>query len=300
MNANETRATEGTSTQPERVSGDFPAGRSAKRNTRAGNRANGSGEDSEAIVVVHPEPDVRLGSIGIENPADLVRHGAEVANALAEVINKQVLYVVIGNGASRNKYVKVEGWLTLGAMLGVIPVEDYCNRMLTPEGTLHGFEAKVNLLRARDGGQVGGASAECTIDERNWAKRDSYSLRSMAITRATGKAFRLSFGWVMKLAGFEATPAEEMFETEGSTSQQKAVETTKKAAAGYVEAIFYKWFDESQTAQIGGATTLIAGNQDLLKKLWSPTVGSYVANGDQLDALKYEFEKRHVEFRPAK
>ena len=32
----------------------------------------------------------------------------------------------------------------------------------------------------------------------------------MALTRATGKAFRLGFSWIITLAGYEATPAEEM------------------------------------------------------------------------------------------
>ena len=32
----------------------------------------------------------------------------------------------------------------------------------------------------------------------------------MAQTRAEGKAYRLLLGWLMKAAGFEATPAEEM------------------------------------------------------------------------------------------
>ena len=32
----------------------------------------------------------------------------------------------------------------------------------------------------------------------------------MAQTRATGKAFRIPLGWLMKASGFEATPSEEM------------------------------------------------------------------------------------------
>jgi hypothetical protein len=32
----------------------------------------------------------------------------------------------------------------------------------------------------------------------------------MAITRATGKAARLAFSWIVSMSGFEVTPAEEM------------------------------------------------------------------------------------------
>jgi hypothetical protein len=48
------------------------------------------------------------------------------------------------------------------------------------------------------------------MDERTWSQRDAYARRSMAITRATGKAFRLGFSWIMTLAGYEPTPWEEM------------------------------------------------------------------------------------------
>jgi hypothetical protein len=106
----------------------------------------------------------------------------------------------------------VEGWTTLGAMLGVVP--------RTVEVTeIHNgvFEATVELIRANDGMVVGRGIAECgdqdEVDRNGnpiWASRPRYSRKSMAITRATGKAFRLSFSWIMKLAGFEPTPFEDM------------------------------------------------------------------------------------------
>ena len=63
----------------------------------------------------------------------------------------------------------------------------------------------------------------CSRGERTWAKRDDYALRSMAQTRAISKAMRGPLGFVMTLAGFEATPLEEMPDgdapTRGSSSQ---------------------------------------------------------------------------------
>ena len=38
----------------------------------------------------------------------------------------------------------------------------------------------------------------------------------MAVTRATGKAYRLGFSWIIKLAGYEATPAEEIPQEEAA------------------------------------------------------------------------------------
>ena len=64
--------------------------------------------------------------------------------------------------------------------------------------------------RTLAGALVGAAEAQVTRQEQNWRSRDDYALRSMAQTRATGKAMRLPLGFVMSLAGYEATPAEEM------------------------------------------------------------------------------------------
>ncbi len=48
----------------------------------------------------------------------------------------------------------------------------------------------------------------------------------MAITRATGKACRLAFSWIMTLAGYDPTPAEELVDDQ-APKRKKA--TPKKA-----------------------------------------------------------------------
>jgi hypothetical protein len=230
----------------------------------------------------------------IQSPRDLVARGTELAKALADVIEQQQLFVVI----SQRKYVKVEGWLTLGAMLGVVPVEDYLRRL--PEN--EGFEAKINLIRAKDGGLVGSASAECTFKERTWKTRDSYSLRSMAITRATGKAFRLSFGWIMKLANYEATPAEEMFDTsEGSQDAADKVGRDKVAASNVtIPALFYQEHKDSQLYEITGAQSLLTAYKGLLEKKRNKALKGIFVDGETVEALKYEFQQAGVQFKPLK
>jgi len=134
-------------------------------------------------------------------PAEIIREGTEIAQALAGVIQDRKLYKVIQD----RKYVMVEGWTTLGGIIGVLPREVEVKRL--EDG---GYEAMVELVRARDGMVVGRASALCGMDEKTWASRPEYARRSMAVTRATGKAYRLGYSWIIKLAGYEATPAEEM------------------------------------------------------------------------------------------
>src|SRR3990167_5431255 len=142
---------------------------------------------------------------GTDDPAEVVIRATKIADALADVIRKQGLASRIGD----REYVRVEGWTFLGTMLGVFPVTAWTRRI---EGQDGGWEARVEAV-TKDGVTIGAAEAECLRTERTWAKRDDYALRSMAATRATSKALRMPLGFVMTLAGFEATPADEMTDT---------------------------------------------------------------------------------------
>ena len=166
---------------------------------------------SDEIVEGEFNEIVQLGGIQVDRPEDVIARGASIATALRKVIIDKELYVDIQG----KNYVLVEGWNTLGGMLGVLPVEDWVKEI---EG---GWMARVKLVRVSDGMEVGGATAMCTRDERNWSKRDEYTLLSMAQTRATGKAYRLSFSWIMKLAGYEVEPAEEADPKKAAAASKK-------------------------------------------------------------------------------
>jgi len=154
-------------------------------------------EESTDIVPVPNQ--VQLGTIQMR-PEEVIERASQIATQLAKIIKDRQLSTRI-----RDKdHVRVEGWTTLGAVLGVIPRERNTVR------TEQGFESYVELIRTSDGVVVGGASAICSWAEPRWSKADDYAVRSMAITRATGKAYRLGFSWIMVLAGYSPTPAEEM------------------------------------------------------------------------------------------
>lgn len=154
---------------------------------------------------------VQLGTVQASSPQNVIERAQMVAKPLADIIKQRKLYTPI-NGKN---YVQVDGWTTLGAMLGITP------REVKSEPIDNGYEAYVELVRGTDGMVIGGASAICTRDERNWKSRDDYALKSMAATRATGKAYRLCFSWIMNLAGYESTPAEEMIDAEVIESKPK-------------------------------------------------------------------------------
>ena len=164
---------------------------------------------------------VQLGTVQATSPADIVDRASEIATVLAKVINDRKLFTVI-NG---KKYVQVDGWNTLGGMIGVLP------RETKSEKIDNGYLAFVELVRTTDGMIIGGASAICTREEKNWGKRDEYAIKSMATTRATGKAYRLGFSWIMNLAGYESTPAEEMIDGEFTEKSNGKKPEQKKTAS---------------------------------------------------------------------
>ncbi len=57
---------------------------------------------------------------------------------------------------------------------------------------------------------VGVGYAICSSKEALKKSFDEYAILSMAQTRSISKAYRNKIGFIMKLAGFQATPAEEM------------------------------------------------------------------------------------------
>jgi hypothetical protein len=156
-------------------------------------------EPRELIVV----PDVRLSA---PTPEALVSLATRMANALADIVEKRKLYAVI----SGRKYPQVEAWMTVARMDGVVAQEAAGGVVRREDG---GYEATVEAVRLSDGAIIGRASALCgTPDDKPWGTRPEFQRRSMAVTRATGRVFRQQYSWVMALAGYEPTPAEEMGE----------------------------------------------------------------------------------------
>jgi hypothetical protein len=157
----------------------------------------------EAIQVASPT------NLFNTDPVNVMRQAYQIALPLAKVLRQAKLVVRIGN----RDYVEVEGWTMLGSMLGVFPVVEWSRPMGRaddePDSTPWGWEASVEA-HTMSGAVVGRAEAQCTRSEKTWARREDYALRSMAQTRAISRALRAPLGFIVALAGFQATAAEEM------------------------------------------------------------------------------------------
>jgi len=128
----------------------------------------------------------------------------DMATVLKKHIVDQKLYTAI---ATKN-YAHVEGWQFAGGLMGLFP------RVVSVENLSNGSEVKwkadVEIVNLKTGEVLSRGFAVCSNKEGKKKGFDEYAVLSMAQTRAIGKAYRNVIGWVMKLAGYDGTPAEEM------------------------------------------------------------------------------------------
>ena len=143
-------------------------------------------------------------ALTIGPPGEIVESARVGAKALTDIINQKPKKVII-NG---EQYIEFEDWQLVGQFFGVSV------RTLDPEpvtiGGIDGARAEALLIHMESGLEIGGASAYCMKDEEKWMNKPWYQLASMAQTRAGAKALRNRFSWVVVLAGYKTTPAEEM------------------------------------------------------------------------------------------
>ena len=154
------------------------------------------------------------------------------AKILTNVIAAQSdKYVVHAQGQD---FLRYEAWATLAQGYGLTAgIESYENIYDTDGHTVLGVMATA-ILRDNTGTQIGGAPAFCMFDEPNWTNKPLAQVASMAGTRAAGKALRIGLSWVVVLAGYNPTPAEE-FERDSNgevvvASRQPSTPAPKKRA----------------------------------------------------------------------
>jgi hypothetical protein len=128
----------------------------------------------------------------------------QLSNELSKLIREKGL----SSNIQGKQFVNVEGWQFAGASLGLMPIITN-TQDLSNETTIK-YMATCEVRNITTGAVVATGIALCTNSEKTKRYFDEYAILSMAQTRAIGKAYRNLLAWLMKAAGFEATPAEEM------------------------------------------------------------------------------------------
>jgi hypothetical protein len=157
-------------------------------------------------------------------------------------LSKDLAKLIKEKGLSSNiqgkQFVNVEGWQFAGASLGLMPIitetTDLTRRGTEPGQVEIKYMAKCEVRNINTGQLVATGVAICSNFEHSKKRFDEYAILSMAQTRAIGKAYRNLLAWLMKAAGFEATPAEEM-DFAPAEAPKKSTQTVQEVVAEIVE-----------------------------------------------------------------
>lgn len=152
-------------------------------------------------------------------PAIVLEEAHRAAAALSDVVKKKKNPVIM-NG---EQYLEFEDWQTLGKFYGI--TAKVLSTTPVQFGDVVGFEARACAYHVKTGEEISAADSMCLNDETNWKSKPLFQLRSMAQTRACAKALRNVLAWVVVLAGYKPTPAEEMTGGERSGGQRQQQQT---------------------------------------------------------------------------
>lgn len=197
-------------------------------------RANGSADVQGSV---HPEVlptlepavqefagfEVRL----VRKPGDVLEDARAAAVKLREFLDKTDAVQKYGD----REHVMNEGWQFVAAMFGTT-ARAVGEPSHVEFGGDHGFRASCELVQIATGKVLARATALCMTDEPLWKTRPKYkwvegkegfhkepdgvepvthqSRSSMAQTRASSKSMAMVFRWIVLVAGYSPTPAEEM------------------------------------------------------------------------------------------
>ena len=162
-------------------------------------------ETQERVMdIVHPVQS------NVDNHRALFSHDPEQAYREAQRLVNAVASKCTGPGYLVNirgkQYPKIEWWTSVSASLGLFPRVLYSKRL--DRDSEIAYEAKVEVHR--NGQIIASGEAMCSNREDRWRNADEYAIKSMSITRASGKAYRIPLSFLAVMAGLEVTPAEEM------------------------------------------------------------------------------------------
>jgi hypothetical protein len=210
----------------------------------------------DAPTTVHSTELAVMGSAGAiiraDDPREILGKAKQIAVALKELIEQAGLSVALDRRNPDRKHVEVGGWQAAGTLLGALggqPLHSetvWTRRVAGEDGrpqrtqytaTVKRYHSKANGggireeitydvdgfdwearvdIKTPSGTVVGTAEAMVSRAENTWSQRDDYALRSMAETRAESRAYRKAIGWIVHIAGYNPTPAEEMGHTPGA------------------------------------------------------------------------------------
>lgn len=233
-------------------------------------------------------------SVVATTPREQINQAAEMAKLLKDVVKQAGLSKKLGG---TKEHLEFEAWQTIARWHHCTPSTEWTKPILEGDKIV-GWEARVNVLD-ETGRVIGSSEGMCMADEKNWKGKPSYALRSMAQTRTAGKALRSLFAHVAVLAGYSATPAEEMDGVSVSMDSPQPIEVKHNempeqarvqdlASDAQRKALFAKcmerWNDRDRAKAFADYLLETAGLSHFTKKFISDCL-------DDFDSMATDFEQ---------
>lgn len=164
-------------------------------------------EDPQAGVVLMSTPAPEHALALQRTPQIVIDEARKAASALTAIIESDPNKLML-NGKT---YLFFEQWQLLARFYGVTTgAADQIPTKFVEYGDARGWEATAEARLVSTNQVISRAEAMCLDDEWKWADKPLFQLKSMAQTRACAKALRNVLAWVVVLAGYCPTPAEEI------------------------------------------------------------------------------------------
>lgn len=178
---------------------------------------------TQAEVIIPQDDEILQIRMG-RNPETLIKEASLCAEALMRVVKKNGWAINFGG---KKDHLWFEAWAFLATMYRVTPRIVPGMTKLMEIGGVVGYEAEAEAFHVPSQTIISTGNAMCLNDEENWGLRPKYEgrgpdrkkigdvavplfqLRSMAETRAMSKALKGPFSWVVAMAGFAPSTAEE-------------------------------------------------------------------------------------------
>lgn len=144
----------------------------------------------------------------------------------AKKIADELIKFVKANGLSVDiagkDYLYTEAWQFIGeTQMGLTQVVVSCEPVASEYPKEVKYKSVVEIFN-QQGTIISRGFAFCSNLEKKKTSFEEYAVASMAQTRAIGKAYRNILAWIVKMAGYEATPYEEIDKDKMETDLGKA------------------------------------------------------------------------------
>jgi len=172
--------------------------------------------ENQELVQLSDGAELRLS----RSPETLLTEAAIVGKAIDRLVKQKPDLVQVISGRRHPRF----ELLQIVAQMFRLTARVRETRHIQSDG-IDGWECTAEAFHIPTQSVVSVADSQCTNDEPSWAVRTKYGKgnepdseiavpsfqrRSMAQTRACGKALRLAIGFVLGMAGYQETPAEEI------------------------------------------------------------------------------------------